>query len=102
MEVAMTDLNRAALEVEHTEPDAHPLAAYKLSRAVRKDVLGRFTYHPPIGDQPARYEELRDIALGYAITICQLCPENRERSLALTHLEQAVMYANAAIARGEK
>jgi hypothetical protein len=31
--------------------------------------------------------------------INDLCPESREKSLAITNLEQAVMWANAAIAR---
>lgn len=59
----------------------------------------RFTYHAPHGDQPGRYEVIRRNALEYARYIEDLCPESREKSLAMTHLEQAVMWANAAIAR---
>jgi hypothetical protein len=60
-----------------------------------------FTYHPPKGDQPARYGELRDLAKNLAARIAQNCPHSRERALAITHLEQSVMWANAAIARNE-
>ena len=63
------------------------------------DLENRFTYHPPSNRQAETYEALRAIALNYARTIDQQCPDSREKSLALTHLEQAVMWANAAIAR---
>ena len=49
-----------------------------------------------------RYNEIRGLAAAFAVVLSQLTPATREQALALTHLEQAVMYANAAIARGEK
>lgn len=61
-----------------------------------------FTYHPPKGDQPARYQEIRAKARSLAVIICKLCPESRERSIALTKLEEASMWANASIARNEE
>jgi hypothetical protein len=61
----------------------------------------RFTYHPPKGDQAARYQQIRQEARSLAERIDAGCPESREKSLALTSLEQAVMWANAAIARRE-
>lgn len=60
-----------------------------------------FTYHPPFGDQPERYVAIRDEAKMLAVNILRMCPDSRERSLALTKLEEAVMWANAAIARNE-
>lgn len=61
----------------------------------------RFTYRAPYGDQPARYQEIRDQAARFAATIIMLTPDSREQSLALTNLEQTVMWANSAIARRE-
>ena len=61
----------------------------------------RFTYHRPKGDQPARYHAIREEALVLAEIIVKNTPESREQSLALTQLEQAVMWANAGIARRE-
>ena len=61
----------------------------------------RFTYHPPKTGQPQRYQALRDEAADLAGVIVASTPESREQSLALTHLEEAVMWANAAIARNE-
>jgi hypothetical protein len=60
-----------------------------------------FTYHPPVPNQVPRYEKIRDYARTFAATILKDCPPSRERSLALTHLEEAVMWANASIARNE-
>ena len=60
-----------------------------------------FTYHPPINDQPERYVLLRSQAKEFAETILRLTPVSREQSLALTNLEQASFWANAAIARNE-
>jgi len=67
-----------------------------------RDIENNFTYHPPIGDQAQRYEDIRAKAKGLAYFIETRCPESRERSLAMTKLEEAIMWANASIARNEK
>lgn len=61
----------------------------------------RFTDHAPKGDQAARYERIRDLARIMAESLNADCPTSRELSVALTHLETAVFWANAAIARNE-
>ena len=61
----------------------------------------RFTYHPPKNNQPGKYGIIRAMAKDFAVTIEHLCPPSREKSLALTKLEEAVMWANASIARNE-
>lgn len=60
-----------------------------------------FTYHAPKPGQPEKYTELRSEAYVYAKLIVASCPASRERSLAITKLEEAVFWANAAIARNE-
>jgi len=65
------------------------------------DLQHRFTHHPPKGDQAVRYGEIRAHAKELALIIDELAPDSREKSLAITHLEEAVMWANAAIARNE-
>ena len=64
-----------------------------------RELKTRFTYHAPKGDQPKRYVEIRDEATLFAVTVCDLCPDSRERSLAITKIEEATFWANAAIAR---
>ena len=65
------------------------------------DLENRFTHHPPQGDQAVRYAQIRQEAHHLAIVIDGLAPDSREKSLAITHLEETVMWANAAIARNE-
>ncbi len=67
----------------------------------KDQIDNNFSYHAPKGDQQQRYELLRASAKHLALDINTHCPESREKSLALTNLEQAVMWANAAIARNE-
>jgi len=63
------------------------------------DIENRFTYHSPKEGQPEKYEALRGSAKLMGFQIIHNCPESRERALALTHLEESVMWGNAAIAR---
>jgi len=65
----------------------------------RDEVELRFTYHQPKGFQPEVYTLLREKAKELALAIVENSPESREQSLAITHLEQTVMWANAGIAR---
>lgn len=65
------------------------------------DIDHIFKYHAPKDDQPARYESIRATAKTLAEHILSNCPESRERSLALTNLEQSIFWANASIARNE-
>jgi dihydroorotase-like cyclic amidohydrolase len=61
-----------------------------------------FTYHRPFADQQKRYEQMRDGAKHLAHILNLSCPESREKSLAITSLQQAIMWANASIAINEK
>lgn len=74
---------------------------YTLSDRVSGQIAKSFTYHAPKEDQPERYVQLRDAAKSFAVLIGTLTPESREQSLALTKLEEAAFFANAAIARNE-
>lgn len=65
------------------------------------EIEKRFTYHPPKDGQPERYQKVRDKAKELAYLLHEECPQSRELSLALTKLEETVMWGNAAIARNE-
>lgn len=75
---------------------------YSVSPEQVADIEKRFTYHRPGGDQPARYATLRGYARELAHTVCRMVPDGREKSLALTKLEEAIFWANAGIARNEQ
>jgi hypothetical protein len=59
----------------------------------------RFTYHAPTPLQIEKYQSLRELALEFAELINDLAPESAEKTKAVGYVDQAVMYANAAIAR---
>jgi len=65
----------------------------------RAELETRFTYHAPKDGQAEKYAAMREEALCLALMIYDIVPSSRERSLAITQLEQCVMWANAAIAR---
>lgn len=58
-----------------------------------------FTYHAPKDDQPAKYQAIREKAKEMAYLIDEMVPDSREKSLAMTKLEECSMWANAGIAR---
>lgn len=47
----------------------------------------------PNSDAIANIESLRAFARDYGERLIQMCPDSRERSIALTHLEDSVMWA---------
>lgn len=67
----------------------------------KNELEKRFTYHAPKEDQADRYECIRENAFILSMVIDNLCPDSREKSLAITKLEEVVMWANASIARNE-
>lgn len=58
-----------------------------------------FKYHSPKEGQPEKYNAIREKAKELAHMIDELCPNSREKSVAMTELETTVMWANASIAR---
>jgi hypothetical protein len=66
---------------------------------MNQKIENNFIYHAPKEGQPAKYETIRGTAKELAYCFDANCPESREKALAMTKLEEAVMWANAAIAR---
>ena len=67
----------------------------------KNDIENRFTYHKPDDEQIERYTRIREHAKHLAYILDKYCPDSRELSLAMTKLDETVMWANAAIARNE-
>jgi len=65
------------------------------------EIRNRFQYHAPKGDQQERYVTARDMGYGLAEYFTHHSLPSRELSLALTKLEEAIMWFNAGIARNE-
>lgn len=64
------------------------------------DLERRFAFHPADTDEKRNaHQSVRDECLRLANHVDATCPDGREKSLAITNLEQVMMWANAAIAR---
>lgn len=66
------------------------------------DLKNRFTYHQPKAGQAKKYTQIRAFAHEYATLLVNLCPQSPELIRAIDKLEEAVMLANASIARHGK
>lgn len=64
-------------------------------------IENNFKYHAPTGNKGERHDLVRKSCKALAYQLESLCPTSRERSLAMTKLEEVMMWANAAIARHE-
>lgn len=62
-------------------------------------IENNFSYHAPKKGQPELYELIRSEAKALAYLLHESVPDGREKSLAMTKLEEAVFWANAGIAR---
>ena len=81
------DARRMRIESENIPFDENPV------------IENNFKYHTPKEGQSEKYEAIRDTAKALAYLIDRVCPMSREKSLAMTKLEEAVMWANTSIAR---
>lgn len=70
----------------------------RLIRTRADEVKNSFTYHSPTPWQITRYEALRTLGLALAQEILAMVPESREQSVAITKLEECIMWANKGIA----
>lgn len=69
---------------------------------MNEEIAHRFAYHPPRNENAVKaHERVRKLLGDVAQELDTLLPEDRPREKALvqTHLEEAMMWANAAIAR---
>lgn len=65
-----------------------------------KDLENRFSFHPATTEETKQaHETIRNQCLRHATDLSNQLPESREKSLALTHLEEVMFWANAAVAR---
>ena len=64
------------------------------------DLENRFAFHPATDvEKQNAHTSVRNRCLILAQYINEAVPEGREKSLAITHLEEVMLWSNAAIAR---
>lgn len=66
---------------------------------LKKRIENDFMFHPADEDRGNRHAMVRAACKAAADRLIEEVPEGRELSLALTKLEEAMMWANAGIAR---
>lgn len=67
------------------------------------DLEHRFAFHPATtAEKRDEHTSMRQACHRAAQTINAEAPDSREKALALTKLEEAMMWANAAVARNPK
>lgn len=65
-----------------------------------EDIKARFKFYPATtAERGQAHQAARDTLRDAALVLSRFVPEGREFSLVLTNLEQAMFWANAAIAR---
>lgn len=69
------------------------------SEYINPQIENNFKYHALKDGQAEKYEAIRAKAKELAYLIDEVCPNSREKSIAVTSLEDSVMWANASIAR---
>lgn len=67
-----------------------------------EDINRRFTHLGPDAERAQRQEKIRLMIGDLGHELKDLLPESREAGLAMTRLEEALMWANAAIAREQQ
>jgi hypothetical protein len=68
-----------------------------------KRIIWDFTYHPPQTEsQGDLFGMTRDLIKHVALILNKRLPDGREKSLAVTKLEEAMMWAMASIARADR
>lgn len=70
-------------------------------RIDRDEVARRFRHYPPSESRAAQHVAIRSAVADAAGALADTLPEGREKSLAITALEEATFWANAALARSE-
>lgn len=63
------------------------------------EIDNRFNYHKPNEEKVFRHETIRDNCKDLASFFNDVLPESREKSLAITKVEEAMFWANACVAR---
>jgi hypothetical protein len=83
---------RASTPANSPDPRATPAA----------ELSHRFAYHPPRSrSRVEAHEKVRTTLLSTTTALTDFLPPGRETSLVVTKLEEAMFWANAALARAE-
>lgn len=63
-----------------------------------QEIKNRFGFHPATEETRPMHEMIRRDFIHHAEVLNELLPDGREKSLVMTSLQEAAMWANAAVA----
>lgn len=70
---------------------------------IKDRIENNHKHHPPqTTEREEAHAKVRELTRVVGLELVDLCPESRELSIALTKLEEVMMWANASLARNEK
>ena len=81
---------------DNTDPTATP--THPSNRVNMRTLSEMFTYQPATEAQRARYNAIRNAALGLAAAVYECCPPCADTSAAVRKIREVVWTANAAVA----
>ena len=64
----------------------------------KSEIQNRFGYHRATADSAPKHAKVRTLCENFANELDELIPEGRDKSLALTKLQEGMHWANSAIA----
>jgi len=64
-----------------------------------EQVNSLLTFDSPKSGQSEKHEQIAEKAKEFALLVNDLCPDTREKKLALVNIQQSVVMANASLAR---
>ena len=83
---------------DQPQPQPQPVNGPSGQAISMEQLRNRFGFHPGTEDTIPKHEAVRAEALGFAVFLNSILPESREKSLALTAVQEAAMWANSAVA----
>lgn len=63
------------------------------------EIIDRLSYHPANALTAPLHDDIRNAHMELALALNAALPESREKSLALTSIQESMMWSNACVAR---
>lgn len=73
-----------------------------LDKAIKADIKNRMGYHPANADSAVSHDSARQTVIAATNKLVALPMDARHRSVVITKMEEALMWANKGIALGEQ
>jgi hypothetical protein len=70
-----------------------------VAQVTQSELENRFGFHPATDLTREKHQTVRESFIDFTSELLQIIPDGREQALVITALEEASMWANAAIAR---